>query len=267
MRRTLITISVSLILCYFFVSSARALRVSPVEFNLKVAAGETGTFTLSVMNDTKVVQIYLISVADWYRNEKGDNIFFERSSPPPEVKKHSCRDWIDVSPARFEVPPNSVRNIKVSVKVPPEAKGTYWAIIFVEGAPRPTRHRGYTVMVVPRIGVKVYLTTPGAAVKKGRVTRMMLKKENPLTFSLTFENTGDCDLRPKGWVEIKNVRGETVRKIPIPSFPVLPGAKRVLEIKDKEKSPLSPGWYQALGIIDYGGENLVAGQVVFRIKK
>lgn len=265
-KKFLLPFLLSLLVYSFFINSARALRVSPVEFDLKVPAGKTETFTISVMNDTKAVQIYSISVADWYRNEKGENIFFEKSSPPPEVKNRSCRNWIDVSPARFEVPPNSVRDIKVSVKVPVEARGTYWAIIFVEGAPRPTRYKGYTVMVVARIGIKVYLTTPEDVIKKGRITKMILESDNPLTFKLIFENTGNSNLRPEGWVEIRDVRGKIVRKIPISPFPILPEAKRVLKIKDKEKSPLPPGWYQALGIIDYGGENLVAGQVVFRVK-
>jgi hypothetical protein len=67
-------------------------------------------------------------------------------------------------------------------------------------------------------------------------------------------------------MEIKDIRGKTVKKISIPPFPILPGFKRVLEIKDKEGTSLPPGIYQALGIIDYGGESLVAGQVVFRIQ-
>jgi len=265
MKKILLIILINLLVYSFLTSSCLALRVSPVEFNLKIPPGETKTLTFSVMNDTPSPQIYTFYAADWYRNEKGDNLFFENSTPK-RIENYSCKDWIEISRARLEIPPDSAETVKFNLKVPPQAKGTYWAIIFVEGMPRPVKHRGYTVMAVPRIGLKVYQTPPGTAVKEGRVIGMKLESDNPLAFSLTFENSGNCNLRPRGYIQIKDVRGKTVRKISISPFPILPGFKRILHIKDKD-TPLSPGVYQALGVIDYGGELRRSGAVVYEIRQ
>ena len=263
-KNVLLISTITLVLTCFFATAGPALRISGMEFHLEVPAGEKGTATFRVMNDgTETIRI-LVSIADWNRNLKGENQFFEEETEKGSIAR-SCADWLTVSPPQLDIKPGQIREINVYVAVPPEIEGTYWAIVFVEGSPSPAVAKGTQVSVIPRFGVKIYETPPGTARKSGKVSQMKLIETNPLKMEMIFQNTGNVDLKAEGRLEIRDVTGSTIREILIEKFPILPGAKRLLEIEDKEKPPLSTGSYQTLGIIDYGDENLVAGQLIFEI--
>jgi len=144
--------------------------------------------------------------------------------------------------------------------------GTYWGAILIEGSPHQVEREGATVLAVERFGVKVYVTITGTEVREGRVIRVRKVSLDPLTFKITFANTGNVQLRPTGTVTIISQSGETVRTIAVEEFPVLPGAVQTITVKDPSSDPLPPGIYRALVMLDYGGENPVGGTRDFRVK-
>jgi len=175
-------------------------------------------------------------------------------------------DWIAVAPQQFQIPAGKAQEVTFSVRVPADATGTTWGMIFVEGSPRPQERQGATVLAVERFGVKVYETVPGTEDRAGRITGVSVLKDNPLTLQVAFENTGNIQLRPDGKIDIISQAGEVVRSLPIESFPLLPGATRDLTITDPSSTPLAPGIYRALATVDYGGESLTGGTRDFRLK-
>lgn len=176
-------------------------------------------------------------------------------------------DWITVSPKKFTIEEGKAQEVTFTVQVPSTGvSGTYWGAILIEGSPRKVEREGATVLAVERFGVKVYVTIPGTEILSGRVTSVRKISLDPLTFTVTFENTGNVQLRPKGSIEIISQTGETVRTIPIEEFPILPGAVQTVTVKDPSPDPLAPGIYRALVAIDYGGENLAGGTRDFRVK-
>lgn len=179
---------------------------------------------------------------------------------------HSNGDWITVDPQQLEIPAGASQEVTFSVRVPAGASGTNWGMIFVEGSPRPQERQGTTVLAVERFGVKVYETVPGTEDRAGRITGVSLISEDPLTLRVSFENTGNIQLRPVGNVDIISQMGEVVRSLSIGTFPILPGATRDLTVADPSSTPLSGGIYRALATIDYGGASLAGGTRDFRIK-
>ncbi len=176
-------------------------------------------------------------------------------------------DWITVSPQKFTIGEGKTQEITFTVAVPASGvAGTYWGAILVQGSPQKTEREGTTVLAVERFGVKVYVTINGTEVKSGRITSVRKTALAPLTFTVTFENTGNVQLKPKGSITIISQQGKIMRTLPIDEFPVLPGAVQVITIKDPSSSPLPPGIYRALVTLDYGGENLAGGTRDFRVK-
>ncbi len=176
-------------------------------------------------------------------------------------------DWITVSPKKFTIEGGKTQEVTFTVQVPSTGvNGTYWGAILIQGSPRKVEREGATVLAVERFGVKVYVTITGTEILSGRVTSVRKVSLEPLTFTVTFENTGNVQLRPKGSIQIISQTGETVRTIPIEEFPVLPGAVQTVTVKDPSTDPLAPGIYRALVAIDYGGENLAGGTRDFRVK-
>jgi hypothetical protein len=139
-------------------------------------------------------------------------------------------------------------------------------MIFVEGSPRPQEREGATVLAIERFGVKVYETVPGTEVLSGRVLQVRKTADDPLTFTVSFENTGNVQLRPTGKIDIINQNGDTVRTLEIEEFPILPQRVRTLTVADTLDRSLPSGIYRALVTVDYGGDNLTGGTRDFRLR-
>ena len=176
-------------------------------------------------------------------------------------------DWLTVTPSSFTLAEGESQEVHFSVDVPYWAEGMHWGMIFVEGSPRPAVVEGVGVLAVSRFGVKVYTTVAGTEVISGHAIGIDRPASlDPLTFQVAFENTGNVQLRVSGWLDIIDVRGETVLHIPIEEFPVLPGSMAVFEVIDQTGERLPPGIYQALVVFDYGGAALVGMPRGFRVR-
>jgi hypothetical protein len=175
-------------------------------------------------------------------------------------------DWLTVSPQRFQIDPGKTQEVTFSIRVPADADGTTWGMIFVEGSPRAQQRQGATVLAVERFGVKVYETVPGTEDHAGRIVGVDILEEHPLTVRIAFENTGNIQMHPRGKIDIISRSGDVVRSLSIESFPILPGATRELTVTDPSSAPLPAGIYRALATIDYGGQALAGGTRDFQVK-
>ncbi len=183
-----------------------------------------------------------------------------------EAVNRSNGDWITVTPQRFQIEAGQVQDVTFQLDVPVGVEGVYWGMIFVEGSPRPQEQAGATVLAIERFGVKVYETVPGTEDLAGNITQVRKTADDPLTFEIRFENTGNVQLRPTGRINIINQNGETVRNIRIEEFPLLPGKVRIFSVVDTTKPLLTAGIYRALVTIDYGGDNIAGGTRDFRLR-
>jgi len=117
-------------------------------------------------------------------------------------------------------------------------------------------------------GTELADTVSGTEVLSGRVIGVKTVENDPLTFEVSFQNTGNVQLRPKGRLDIISRSGDTVRSIIIEEFPLLPRAVRYLRIVDTSVEPLSPGRYLALAVLDFGNPDyLTGGQLAFDVKE
>ncbi len=179
----------------------------------------------------------------------------------------SCGDWITASPQKFTIPAGETQPVSFRIDVPERGvAGMYWAMIFIQGSPRPQQREGATVLAIERFGVKIYETIPGSEQLSGEVKSVRKIGDDPLTFRIMFANTGNVQLRPTGTINVINQNGDSVRSMAIDEFPLLPGRERVLTVVDSSESPLPAGIYRALVTIDYGGDNLAGGTRDFRLR-
>jgi len=176
-------------------------------------------------------------------------------------------DWLTVTPSSFTLGARETREVRFFVDVPDWARGMHWGIIFVTGSPRPAVVDGVGVLAVARFGVKVYTTVAGTAVKSGRVIGIDRPMSlDPFTIQAAFENTGNVQLRVSGWLDIIDMRGKTVFRIPVAEFPVLPGSMAIITITDETGERLPSGNFQALVVFDYGGATLIGMPRGFRVR-
>ena len=68
----------------------------------------------------------------------------------------------------------------------------------------------------------------------------------------------------KGRVEFRRLDNSLATQVPIGEFPTLPGAVRKVLVDVPRDLPA--GDYVALALIDFGGAELVAGQIDYQVK-
>ena len=239
------------------------LQISQIEFDLYVDQGETYTFSFLVRNDSERSQTVTIYLGDWDRDVDGTNRFY-----PVGTIERTLSPWLLVEPARLNLPPGEAQEITATLAVPSREEasldGTYWGIIFVQGEPRPVEQGGTTVMAIERFGVKVYATIAGTEAPSGVVRAVeATPSDEGVEVRVVYENTGNVKQRVQGSLEVIDRTGTLISEVPIDAFPILPGAQRVVVLT---LAPLDRGIYQLRAVLDYGGDVLVAGVTVLRVR-
>lgn len=259
---------VAVLILFSWIRIAEAgFTATPMEFHLEVAEGEETTQTFYVRNrgdETMALKVY---VGDFWIEPDGKEKFLESG----EVER-TCSKWIEVAPEELEIKPDESQAIRFKMNVPPDKKGTYWAMVFVEQTTKPTlktAKRGqqqFNILSFQRVGVRIFEEVPGAQKGDGKISEVSVKtnEQSSLKVELRFENEGDVLLKCTGTIDIKDEKGETAASVNLNEFNCYPHSARIASSSIEEK--LAPGQYTALAMIDYGTEYLIAGEAVFEVK-
>ena len=255
------------------------LVVDPLELTIATAGNNrvSASFTLSNSSDAAVQAT--ITRQDWDRVENGDNRFLATGTSGT-----SCGAMLSASPLSIRVEAKTSRIIRLAVQNAARLTKECWDIFFVEEVPQRASVKGNSLQYIFRTGVKVYVAPPGLA-RDGQVedmqvvdapatptasttpARLSASAATPATkrqISIRFHNTGAMNLVAKGRLEFRRLDNTLAMQVPIAEFPTLPGAVRKLMVD--VPNGLAPGDYVALALIDFGGAELVAGQIDYQSK-
>jgi P pilus assembly chaperone PapD len=237
----------------------------------------SASFTMSNTSD-KPVQA-TVTRQDWDREEDGDNRFL-----PIGTSGKSCGAILTASPLSIRIEPRTTRIIRLGVQNAAALSKECWDIFFVEEVPQRASIRGNSLQYIFRTGVKVYVAPTGlkrdgavegmavedvavrpaasstSATKPASAASSGTKKQ----ISIRFHNTGGTHLVAKGRLEFRRLDNTLATEVPIAEFPTLPGALRKVMVD--VPAGLAAGDYVVLALIDFGGAELVAGQIDFQAK-
>lgn len=233
------------------------LLVDPLEVTLFTAGTSRVSGSFSVSNTTDAPVQATIKRQDWDRVENGDNRFL-----PAGTSGYSCGPTLTASPLSIRIEPHTSRIVRVGMENPALTKEC-WDIFFVEEVPGRTTVKGNSLQYIFRTGVKVYVAPPGLS-RDAVVENMAVDSATRRKIAIYFHNTGGMNLVAKGHLEFRRLDNSVAMEAPIPEFATLPGATRKLMID--VPSELTPGDYVALALIDFGGAELVAGQIDYQAK-
>ena len=256
------------------------LLVDPLEVTM-IAAGTdrvSSSFSLSNTSDNPVQAT--ISRSDWDRVENGDNRFLAAGSTGK-----SCGAMLSVSPLSVRIEPHSSRVVRLAVQTGAALTKECWDIVFVEEVPQRASSKGNSLQYIFRTGVKVYVAPPGlprdAAIEDMAIVDAPPAKAGASTqakpvnnassastakrqVAIRFHNTGGMNLVAKGRLEFRRLDNSLATQVPIAEFPSLPGATRRVLVD--VPNDLAAGDYVVLTLIDFGGAELVAGQIDYQVK-
>jgi len=236
------------------------LLVDPLEVTITTSGPGrvTGSFSLSNTSDQAVQAT--ITREDWDRAENGDNRFLPAGSTGT-----SCGTLLSASPTSIRVEPRSSRIVRLAAQDAAALRKECWDIFFVEEVPQRSGTGGNSLQYIFRTGVKVYVT-PSGLKRDAAVEDMAVEEVSPTKrqIAIRFRNSGGLHLISKGHLEFRRPDNTLAAQVPIPEFPTLPGAVRKLSID--LPAGLTPGDYVVLALIDFGGAEIVAGQIDLQAK-
>jgi len=260
-------------------SSSAQLLVDPLEVTMFAAGTNRVAASFSLANTSDKVVQATITRSDWDRAENGDNRFVSAGSSGT-----SCGAMLGVSPLSVRVEPHGSRVVRLSLQPGAALTKECWDIFFVEEVPQRSSTKGNSLQYIFRTGVKVYVAPPGLS-RDGAIENMAVEdvavpratssstpvktvsSVPPTTkrqISVRFHNTGGMHLLGKGRLEFRRLDNSLAAEVPIPEFPTLPGATRKVMID--VPGNLAAGDYVVLALVDFGGAELVAGQIDYQAK-
>lgn len=184
--------------------------LSQSKVRLSIAPGKTKYGEIIVENPYPQPRFIRLYLEDWYYLPAGDGTkaFVAANTTPL-----SCASWITFSPAEITVPAYGRQRIGYSMKVPQEAKGSHYAVLFFEtslGEAEPTQEGvGAGINVSFRIATLFYIETEGMVDRTGKIDNLVLKtdKDKILLIQADFHNTGNVDITAGGSYHIMDKDG------------------------------------------------------------
>jgi P pilus assembly chaperone PapD len=252
------------------------LLVDPLEVTMLTAGANRVSASFSLQNTTDKPVQATITRQDWDRQESGDNRFL-----PAGSSGKSCGAMLSVSPLSVRIEPRSSRVVRLAAQTDAALSRECWDIVFVEEVPQRASTKGNSLQYIFRTGVKVYIAPPGlsrdGAVEGMEIVDAPVKAASSTPTSATvaaaspekqiairFHNTGGMHLLAKGRIEFRRLDNSLATQVSIAEFPTLPGSLRRVLVDVPHDLP--PGDYVALALIDFGGAELVAGQIDYQAK-
>jgi P pilus assembly chaperone PapD len=260
-------------------SASAQLLVDPLEVTIVTAGNSRVSASFSLANTSDSPVQATITRQDWDRMENGDNRFL-----PTGTSGTSCGAMLSASPLSVRIEPHTSRIVRLGVQNAAPLAKECWDIFFVEEVVPRAAVRGNSLQYIFRTGVKVYVAPPGlmrdGAVEDMAVEDVAVKPAASSTtpvaspassvtatkkqISIRFHNTGGMHLLSKGRLEFRRLDNSLAMQAPIAEFPTLPGSVRKVTVD--LPAGLAAGDYVVLALIDFGGAELVAGQIDLVVK-
>jgi hypothetical protein len=191
------------------VNNANTLKISPVRSDTTIAPGTSGKVTMTLTNLTNAPMTIQATENDFVAGD-------ERGTPAlildadKFAPTHSLKRFMVPMP-NVTVPPNSNKDVEVTINVPKDAKsgGYYGAVRFI-----PVTPDGNTsVNLNASVASLVLLTVPGPvseqlnltdfSIKQGNKVDTFFQSSNDLQLTYRFENKGSIQEGPFGKIVVK----------------------------------------------------------------
>jgi hypothetical protein len=256
--------------CWPACSHAQSLGLAPAQVVQSFKPGVPFEFDLTTANSGEQPVEMSVEITDFWYNDKNEKTF-----GAPGTSPHSAANWIQFVPERFDVAAHASQKMRAIVTPPSDAKGGYYAVLFVKSKPQLSFDKtsdGKAVFTNMRIGCLVLLSAKNTEQYKIAVSDLKLMPPSAnqgLQLSFTLDNQGNTHVFPLARLAILDAQHKLVAKAESELKRYLPGQKDSMHVD--WSGTLDPGEYTAVLTISYGENGietrtlpLTIGQTVAR---
>src|SRR5215472_498197 len=249
--------------CWPIGAAAQALGLAPGEVRQAFKPGVPFEFDLSTSNDGSSPVEMSVEIADFWYNEKNEKVF-----PAPGTAPRSAANWIQFVPERFEVPAHGSQKMKAIITPPSDAKGGYYAVLFVQSKPQLsfTKENGQGVFTNMRLGCLVLLDADKTEDFKVELSNLKLVPPSAtqrLEMSFDLLNSGNTHVFPVARLAILDGEKKLVAKAQTEEKRFLPGQKDSIHVA--WAGNLAAGNYTAVLTVAYGEDGIETRQTSFSV--
>ncbi len=244
-------------------SHAQSLGLAPAQVVEKFKPGVPFEFDLSTVNTGETPVDMHVEITDFWYNEKNEKVFSSPGTSP-----RSAANWIQFVPDHFEVGPHGAQKMKAIITPPADARGGYYATLFVQSKPELSfpKGDGKGVFTSMRIGCLVLLRAENTEDYKIELSDVKLTPPadtRPLSLDFDLLNAGNTHVFPIARLAVMDGNRKLVAKAESEEKRFLPGQKNSMHVEWAGKLP--EGNYTAVLTVAYGEDRIETQQVPFSV--
>lgn len=249
--------------CWPVNAAAQSLGLAPGEVREKFKPGLPFEIDLATSNDGTSPVEMSVEIADFWYNEKNEKIF-----PAPGTEPRSAANWIQFVPERFEVPAHGSQKMKAIITPPSDAKGGYYAVLFVQSKPQLsfTKSSGQGVFTNMRLGCLVLLDaekTEDFKIELSNVKLVPPSAAQRLELNFDLLNASNTHVFPVARLAVLDGEKKLVAKAQTEEKRFLPGQKDSIHVTWAGSLPA--GNYTAVLTVTYGEDRIETRQMSFSV--
>lgn len=242
---------------------AQSLGLAPAQVVEKFKPGVPFEFDLSTVNTGDIPVDMHVEITDFWYNEKNEKVFSSPGTSP-----RSAANWIQFVPDHFEVGAHGTQKMKAIVTPPADARGGYYATLFVQSKPELSfpKSDGKGVFTSMRIGCLVLLRAESTEDYKIELSNVKLTPPadaRGLSVDFDLLNASNTHIFPVARVAVLDSNRKLVAKGESEEKRFLPGQKNSMHVEWAGKLPA--GNYTAVLTVAYGEDRIETQQVPFNI--
>ena len=236
-------------------AGAQSLGLAPAQVVQKFKPGLPFEFELTTANNGDAPVEISVEITDFWYNDKNEKTF-----NPPGTSPHSAANWIQFVPEHFNLAAHGSQKMRAIVTPPSDAKGGYYAVLFVKSKPQLSFDQskdGKAVFTNMRIGCLVLLSAEKTEQYKIAVSDLKLtppSETQGLQLKFDVDNEGNTHVFPQPRLAILNSEHKLVAKAESDVKRFLPGQKDSMHVDWAGK--LDPGNYTAVLTVAYGDDRI-----------
>lgn len=271
MTRRTISIVLFLLLAVIILplaSLAQSVGLAPALIRKEFKPGVPFELELATVNNGQTPVEMSVQVTDLWYDQKNEKVFSEPGTSP-----RSAANWIQFVPEHFQVPVNGTQKMRAIVTPPADAKGGYYATLFVISTPQlafdrdktPDKRQVYTNM---RLGSLVLLSAEKTEEYKVEISNVKIvppTANQGLDLSFTLANLSNTHVLPRARVAVMDSQRKLVAKAETEEKRFLPGQKDNMHVN--WTGTLPAGNYTAILTVAYAEDRIETQQVPFSVSQ
>ncbi|MCM8796860.1 MAG: hypothetical protein NC923_03155 [Candidatus Omnitrophica bacterium] len=227
------------------------IEVDQAKVRLVIAPGKAKAGAIRVYNPTTESRHIKVYLEDWAYLPAFDGT---KEFKPAGTTELSCAKWISFVPDDFIIPAFGKQTINYTVRVPQDAKGGHYAVMFFENnlSEQNTPQEGVSVGVAIRIASLFYIEPEGTIIKEAAIQDVKVKKrQGGFEVTAKLVNKGNTDIIAKGNFFAMDKNGIVQARGQFNDIYMFGGNTAVLS--GVWKNPLPAGDYDLVLSVDIGG--------------